>query len=163
MLPGAIRDLSLGGCYLRTAVPINAGVRAEILVRVNSASFRAIGEVREVRDNSGVGLEFVRLSAGGKEMLSDLVTDLARLQAIMSKLKGTRREMDEQAFREELKRARLQARLLGAQFPDLRRAEGAEDLEESSQEKLVADPGTRGGRDSAAENEALVLRVNLFG
>ena len=162
-LPGAIRDLSLGGCYLRTALPIDAGVRAEIMVRVNSASFRAIGEVREVRDNSGVALEFVQLSAGGKEMLADLVTDLARLQVIMNKLKGTRHEMDAEAFREELKRARLQARLLGARFPYLRRTEGAEDLPESFQDKLVVDPATHRGRDSAAENESLVLSVNLFG
>jgi hypothetical protein len=163
VLPGAIRDLSLGGCSLRTALPIDAGVRAEILLRVNSASFRAVGEVREIRGNSGVGVEFVHLSSGGKDMLADLVTELARLQAIMSKLKGTRREMDAHAFKEELERGRLQATLLRERFPFFGTTVAAEHLRRSSKESSAGDTFADAGSDSTVENESLVLRVDLFG
>lgn len=74
------------------------------MVRVNAASFRAVSEVRAIRGQSSAALEFVRLSAGGKYSLSGLVTDLARLQAIMNKLKSVRREMNDEAFRKELKK-----------------------------------------------------------
>ena len=41
-----VRDLSLGGCHVDTTLPIDCGVRAEIVVCVNAASFRAVGEVQ---------------------------------------------------------------------------------------------------------------------
>src|SRR5579863_10536039 len=63
-LAGSIRDLSLGGCHLDTALPIDCGERAEIVVCVNATSFRAVGEVKAIRDRSGAGIEFVHLSAG---------------------------------------------------------------------------------------------------
>ena len=86
-LPGKILDLSLGGCCVDTTLPIDCGVRAEIVARVNAASFRAVGEVRAIRGRSGAGVEFVHLSTGGKDMLADLVAELARLQAVMNKLR----------------------------------------------------------------------------
>jgi PilZ domain len=119
LLTGALRDLSLHGCCVDTPLPIDCGARAEIVVRVNAASFRAVGEVRAIRGRSGAALEFVRLSARGKDSLSGLVTDLARLQAIMDKLKSVRREMDEKAFRQELEQGKLQAETLSARFPFL--------------------------------------------
>src|ERR1017187_9177050 len=45
LLPGTIRDLSLHGCCVDTSLPIDCGVRAELVVRVNAASFR-----KEVED-----------------------------------------------------------------------------------------------------------------
>ena len=106
VVPGTIRDLSLHGCWVETALPIDCGARAEVVLRVNSASFRALGEVRAIRGQSGSGVEFVRLSANGKDMLADLVTDLARLQALMSKVKSDRRAVDAELFREELRGGR---------------------------------------------------------
>src|SRR5271163_171256 len=80
-LPGAIRDLSLGGCWIDTPISIACGARTEMVVHVKTASFRVVGEVREIRGRFGAGIEFVHLSAGGKDMLDELVTELARLQA----------------------------------------------------------------------------------
>jgi hypothetical protein len=70
LLPGTIRDLSLHGCCVDTSLPIDCGVRAELVVRVNAASFRAVGEIRAVRGRSGAALEFIHLSAGGKDTLA---------------------------------------------------------------------------------------------
>jgi len=66
ILPGKIVDLSLGGCCVDTTLPIRCGVRAEIVVRVNAASFRALGEVRAIRGPSGSGMEFVQLMLSEK-------------------------------------------------------------------------------------------------
>jgi hypothetical protein len=150
-------------------LPIDAGRRAEILVRVNSASFRAIGEVKALRQSSGVGLEFVQLSAGGKDMLANLVTDLARLQAVMNQLKGTRRDIDAESFKEELERGRLRARSLAERFPFFRTTLSAENTQESLQKSSQkrpqekSDTDTEAANGSSAEPPLLVLRVDLFG
>jgi len=102
ILPGTIRDLSLGGCRVDTALPICCGERAEIVLRVNTASFRVLGEVKAIRDRSGAGIEFVRLSARGKEMLGELLQELARSQAVINKFKSAQRDMDPKVFRREL-------------------------------------------------------------
>jgi hypothetical protein len=98
-VPGKIRDLSLGGCCVDTPMPIECGARAEILVHVNSASFRAVGEVRGIRGNSEAGIEFVYLSRGGKDLLADLIAELARLQRsyISSKLPAAKQNRSRSA------------------------------------------------------------------
>jgi hypothetical protein len=102
ILLGAIRDLSLGGCCIDTALPIECGKRAELAVQVNGSSFRALAEVRTIRGRSEAGIEFVRLSAGGRDMLAELIEELARFQALSKKLKSARCEMDAGTFSREL-------------------------------------------------------------
>jgi hypothetical protein len=157
ILLGTIRDLSLHGCRVDTSLPIECGVRAEIVVRVNAASFRAVGEVRAIRGHSSAGWEFVQLSAGGREMLGGLVTDLARLQAVMNNLKSARREMDAESFRKELEDGKHQAALLGEQFPFLRTV-----LPAGSEERLEPDE-TPANKNRTAETQALVIAVDLLG
>ena len=118
-VPGMIRDLSLHGCCIDSTLPIDYGTRAEIVLRVNAASFRAVGEVKAIRGRSAAGMEFLQLSTGGKELLADLVTDLARVQAVMNKLKSVRRETDAASFRKQLKEGKRQAAMLSARFPFL--------------------------------------------
>lgn len=155
VLAGTIRDLSLHGCCLDIPQPFDCGVRAEIIVRVNAASFRAVGEVRAIRGRSGAGIEFVHLTAGGKDLLADLVTELARLQAIMNKLKSVRREMDAESFRRQLEVGKLQAGILSDRFPFLRAVLCAENSE--------PDQAASDGQRRAVEPQALVIPVDLFG
>ena len=154
ILPGTIRDLSLHGCWVETALPIDCGARAEIVLRVNSASFRALGTVRAIRGRSGAGVEFAHLSAGGKDMLACLVTDLAKLQALMQKLKSDRREMDAELFRRELEAGNLRAAMMRERFPFLRTILPAENSEGEQTESA--------GEDAIGE-ERLVVPVDLFG
>ncbi|HKM49180.1 MAG TPA: PilZ domain-containing protein [Terriglobales bacterium] len=119
ILSGTVRDLSLHGCCLEIPQPFDCGVRAEIIVRVNAASFRAVGEVKAIRGPSTAGMEFVHLSAGGRDLLADMVARLARLQAIMNQLRSARREMDAESFRRQLEFGKLQAGILSDQFPFL--------------------------------------------
>ncbi len=154
ILPGKIRDLSLHGCLIDTTLPIDCGVRAEIVVRVNAASFRAVGEVKAIRGGSGAGMEFVHLSAVGKDRLSDVIAELARLQAVMNKLRSVRREMDAESFRGQLETGKLQAAMLSERFPVLRtilKAEGSE-----------PDQAASGDKDRIVEAQPLVITVDIF-
>src|SRR5438105_6485080 len=75
-LQGRLRDLGLGGCWIEgieTAFPFDLGAQTELLVEVNSWAFRAMGHVRALRDRSGISVEFARLSAGGYNMLGDVI------------------------------------------------------------------------------------------
>jgi hypothetical protein len=80
-LSGKILDLSLGGCYIETDQPLPCGTMVEVIVQVDASSFRALGRVRDSRDRSGAALEFLQLSAGGRDLLRELVAQLARLRA----------------------------------------------------------------------------------
>ncbi len=159
VLPGKIRDLSLGGCCVDTPLPIARGARAELVVRVNAASFRAVGEVRAIRGQSGACLEFVQLSAGGKGVLADLVRELARLQAVMNDMKSIRREIDPELFSRQLDYRRLQAIRLSRRFPLLGETLPAE----SSGAGSEPDDEASVGKDPREEERLLAGPIDLFG
>jgi hypothetical protein len=154
-LPGKIIDLSLGGCYVDTTLPIDCGVRAEIMVHVNAASFRAIGEVKAIRGRSGASMEFVHLSAGGKDMLADLIDELAKLQAAMNKLKSARREIDADALRGELEDRNLQLMMRSPRFSCRGKILSAETVEPDFASPIK--------KDRIVEAQPLVITVDLFG
>ncbi len=163
VLPGKIRDLSLGGCCVDTTLPIARGARAELVVRVNAASFRAVGEVRAIRGHSGACLEFILLSAGGKGVLADLVTELARLQAVVNDMKATRREIDPESFRRQLDYRRLQATRLSRRFPLLGITLPLESSGGSPGVSPEPDDGASTGKNPREEERLLVGPVDLFG
>ena len=87
-LRGRLRDLGLGGCWIEeieTAYPLNLGVQTELLMRVNSWVFRALGHVRGLRDRSGISVEFARMSAGGYNMLADVIAELERPRIVVAR------------------------------------------------------------------------------
>ena len=165
-IPGTIRDLSLGGCWIDTVAPIESGARAEIVVHMNAGSFRAIGEVREIRGNSGTGLEFVHLSSGGKDMLADVLAQMAKLQAIMDKLKSAR-DTDAESLKQELEDGTVQAVMSSERFPVLGTILGAENSEaiseESQGENSESEPAASARKALIAVAQPLVITVNLFG
>jgi PilZ domain-containing protein len=91
-LPGKVRDLSLNGCGIDTGRPIECGCRAEMLLQVDSASIRVVGKVKGLRSDGAIGLEFLRLSAGGQAALVELIRELARQQALANTLRTARQE-----------------------------------------------------------------------
>ena len=153
-LPGKIRDLSLGGCCLDTNLPIEFGSRAEVLVRVNAASFRAVGIVKALRSDSVAGIEFVRLSAGGKELLADLVSELARLRSVIDDLMSARRDMDAETFRKHIEAGKLHAAMFATRYPFLKTTVTAEILEQEQVESAPRQPAWQ------ARN---IIPVDLFG
>jgi hypothetical protein len=153
-LSAKIRNLSLGGCCVDTPVPMECGARAEIVVRVNSASFRAVGEVRGTRANSEAGIEFVYLSRGGRGLLADLVAELARLQTVISQLKAARREAEAESFRKQLESGKL----LAAMWSERLRASGGLVPDERPERDRVRSDGEGANKEA----QTLVIPVRLF-
>ncbi len=153
-LSAKIRNLSLGGCCVDTPVPIECGARAEIVVHVNSASFRAVGEVRGNRGNSEAGIEFVYLSRGGKDLLADLIAELARLQAFINHLKTARRDAESESFRKQLESGKLLAAMWRER---LRSLEGLVPAENSGTDEVPS-----AGEDPTNRVQPLVTPVRLF-
>jgi hypothetical protein len=147
-LPGKVRDLSLNGCGIETVSPLEFGTRTEILVQVSDASFRAIGQVRATRGPGGIGMEFIQLSAGGRDMLAELLRELARQQAIASTLRAARREPDPKQWNE------TRAALLKESRPMLGRIMVSQIQEENS---LVVDRSAL-----ILEEESKVIPLDLF-
>jgi hypothetical protein len=158
-LPAKILDLSLHGCRVDTTLPIDYGVRAEIVLRVNATSIRAVGEVRAMRGDSGAGIEFVHLSSGGKDMLADLIKELARLQAAMNKLTSARLATNARSFRTQLEDGKLQAARLSRRIAVLGVALSDRNLAESSESNRTASAG----KNAIEEVRPLVIAVDLFG
>jgi len=71
-----VLNLSLGGCYVETNWPCEVGTRLEVLLRVNGLPFRSMGVVRAVYGSSGLGVEFIGLSALRQRQLQDLLVEL---------------------------------------------------------------------------------------
>ena len=114
-----------------------------------------MSEVRGIRSRSGAGIEFVRLSAGGKGLLDDVVGELARLQAAIDKLKAAGEEQDEESFRSEMNYRRLQAEMLSTRFPYLETLA----LEDSSERARAASTD----KSVLVRARPLVIPVDLFG
>lgn len=106
LLWGRLCNLGFGGCYIETVSPLECGARAEIVLRVNALSMRAIGQVRAVRDHSGIGVEFVRMSAGAYSTLAELMEELERLRTVVRAPRPAGRE---DSFRRALKSVCLPA------------------------------------------------------
>jgi len=88
LLRGRVRDLGLGGCCidcLESDFPLDLGAQTDILVEVNSWFFRAMGHVRALRGRSGISMQFLRMSAGGYNMLAELIADLQRPQTVATR------------------------------------------------------------------------------
>jgi hypothetical protein len=54
----ALADLSFGGCYLQTLVPLSIGTTVTIQLKIDDKSFGAAGVVRTCHPNMGMGVEF---------------------------------------------------------------------------------------------------------
>jgi hypothetical protein len=93
-VPAQVLNLSLGGCRIKTDLPLQDESRAEILVCVNGSSFRAACEVRACGPPHSVGLEFLHLSALGRDMLTELIRDLATQRAIARTFMTAQRDPD---------------------------------------------------------------------
>ena len=104
LVPGRVFDLSLGGCCVESAQTLEKGGKAEILLRVGVSSFRAVGQVREMRDGAKICMEFLHLSSGGQSKLAELVRQLATFQANMVRLRFARGSRDAEFSREHFQR-----------------------------------------------------------
>ena len=150
---GKLRNLSLGGVCLDTSHAFDLGARTEILVSVNAASFRTLGLVRAA-ERSRASMEFVQMSAGSRNLLSDLIAQFERLAAAVNKLRSERMETEEE-LRREMEEAGVRVARLGGLDLSLPRVLG--DCG-SGQET-----GPPPDRERNVEMLPLVIKVDLFG
>jgi hypothetical protein len=153
---GRILDLCLHGCRIETTLPIHYGARAEIVLRVNATSFRAVGKVTAIRQGLGAGIEFVQLSDGGNNMLEEVVQELARLQAATKRLKSVHRDMDGRSFRRQLEDGKVQAEIFNYRLPVFDANRAAQASVENSALSQTADVR------KVVDAEPLVITVDLF-
>ena len=152
---GKIHDLSLGGCRLNLNETLNSGARMELVIRAKAASFRALGIVKGLHSEREAGIEFVQLSSGGRDLLEDLIGELARLRATTDQLMAARRQVSAEAFRKQLEVARFQALMFATRFPFLDTA-----LAEEISHHEDGQPGTG---ESPREECPRVIPISLFG
>ena len=144
---GALRNLSQGGICVDMPCPLEVGSRAELLVRINGLSFRTLGQVT-TREHSRTGMEFVYLTASGRQMLQEFLGDLEELQRTMTKLRLGSVESEAELSR-QLKAAGLHPVILNSRIP----------LLSGSPEKSTEPPGNEG----MIEAVEAVVRVDVFG
>ena len=159
-LAGRIHDLSLGGCRVDLNAPIDPGARTEVVIRANAASFRALGIVKGLHQKSKAGIEFVQLSSGGRELLEDLIGELARLRATIDQLMSMKRQISAQAFRKQMEAAKFQAVMFATRFPFLETTL-AEELSQDENDQLETVELLQG--ESPREERPRVIPINLFG
>jgi hypothetical protein len=121
-------------------------------MRINSASFRAVSQVRAIRDRAAIGMEFVHLSERGRDILADVVERLAKLQA--SGLGAARSEVEAEMLLPEIEREGLQGIVLSPHVPVPR----AVPCQERGKEGLV----NTNPKPLIMEAQTEIVQVDLF-
>lgn len=65
------RDLSAGGCFVKTADPLPKGIRIHVRIEHAGAEFTAIGRVTDNVSAIGMGIEFVEVGTKDREVLQN--------------------------------------------------------------------------------------------
>jgi hypothetical protein len=151
MVPGRLRNLGPGGLRVDTSLPIDPGERTEVLVYANAVSFRAVGMVRAVIPGAGARMEFVQMSSGSKHLLNELLTQLARTQATMQKLRSGCMDQKEELL-EELESFQPRALVRSKPFSQVA------GLLEVNQTAKELQPESK----VVAEEEPLLIQIDLF-
>jgi hypothetical protein len=63
------RDLSAGGCFIKTAVPLSQGSRIRIRIEHAGTEFTALAKVTGNVSSEGMGVEFVEIEAKNRAIL----------------------------------------------------------------------------------------------
>ena len=58
---GTTTDISLGGCFVRTAKPVTPSARVRVWLTKDKKTIEILARVRSVKPGVGMGLEFVDL------------------------------------------------------------------------------------------------------
>jgi PilZ domain len=73
-----VRDLSAGGVFICTPLPVPIGAEVEMLFALPEGESRLKGIVRYADGNKGIGVEFTKMGAGDRARLQELLRRLNR-------------------------------------------------------------------------------------
>jgi hypothetical protein len=83
------RDLSAGGCFINTAVPLAKGSRIRVRIMHSGTEFTAIGRVTDNVSAEGMGVEFIETEPRDRAILEKWLADeKGTRQLASSKLTG---------------------------------------------------------------------------
>lgn len=83
-------DISMHGCYVEASTPLRLGTVLNLSLEVNGFQVKAVGEVRVVYPNLGMGIRFIKISDGDREHLRELVASISRSSVILGARAATR-------------------------------------------------------------------------
>ena len=69
------RDLSAGGCFVKTAAPLPKGTRIRVRIEHAGAEFRATGRVTDNVTAEGMGVEFIEVEPRNRAILEKWLAD----------------------------------------------------------------------------------------
>jgi len=72
-----LNEISLGGCYLEIMSPLRNGACVRLEMAVNQRNISVEGVVRNSLPNFGMGIEFMKISAGEAQKLQRVVAELS--------------------------------------------------------------------------------------
>jgi Tfp pilus assembly protein PilZ len=85
---GAIANLSVGGCSLKSEFPFDIGERVEMILRINQVSFLVVGNVVHIpsldavgkskSSGQGMGIQFKNMTEGARARVLELIAELNR-------------------------------------------------------------------------------------
>jgi hypothetical protein len=73
-----VRDLSAGGAFIQTTIPVAIGTCVEMLFALPEGETRVDGIVRYADGKSGIGVEFTTMGAGDRARVQQLLRRLNR-------------------------------------------------------------------------------------
>ena len=74
-------DISLGGCYIDSANPLPPKTAITIELVHKGESFHALGEVVYSQPNLGMGIRFMQINPGNRELLTRWIEELETEQS----------------------------------------------------------------------------------
>jgi len=149
-LSAGLRNLSLGGICLNLGGELEEDEHTELLLAVNTETFRATAMVKGPQPVSATRLQFTHISSYGRDVLLDLISQMAKAQELNSRLRSSR--MDPDTTRLLLDEERLRIATIG-------RPEGAIASEDPASESSPALDAQRG---RIVDAEPLVIRLDLY-
>jgi hypothetical protein len=73
-----VRDLSAGGAFIQTRIPVPIGTCVEMLFALPEGETRVDGIVRYADGKNGIGVEFTTMGAGDRARIQQLLRRLNR-------------------------------------------------------------------------------------
>jgi len=89
-LPGQVRDLSLGGCHIRTdeRFPVGIYTRVEVEFRLEGLPVRIGGVIQAIHNQFNVGIRFLDLSERKQKQLEGLMALVAEKSEYLMKVEA---------------------------------------------------------------------------
>ncbi len=76
---GTSTDLSLGGCYVEMAIPLQPGTKLRIKVWVGENKFWAAGKVTSSTPGFGIGIQFTEIAENDLQLLTAFLRSIAEV------------------------------------------------------------------------------------